>query len=686
MGDLARASAVPEIRSRALVSNVKMGPIAWTAALLAVVLIAGPLPLAYCATKTFTFKVSYQFRSPACVEKPIVVVNGLYPGPVIDVNYGDDVVVTVVNGLYTEETSIHFHGMFQNGTVWFDGTHGVTQCGIPVDSSMTYRFKAEPVGTHWWHSHVGLQKMEGIVGAIIVRGNDHYGEDEEFPPIVLSDWWLASARNQLVGLLASPTFRFPGNPDALLINGVGLANCAGLPAAYTCVAACASAYQPVTWNVIPGRTYRLRIINAGNLVMMNFAIAGHQLTVVAQDGFAVKPYAVNYLDINGGQRFDLLLTANQLVDNYWVSVITRFRPGPPTYGVVHYDGAPAALPSAAKPVGGAPLPLQDDLPSAYAFSRLSKALNGPPGGVPAPTKKIFIVSTQMRVDGYLRWGLNNVSDMMPATPYLHQHYFDKVSETSIFSTTPPGVWDFQLLQTAEGVSINGLMGPSTTTLNYGDVVELVIQNTLALNGAAEQHPWHLHGHHMYIMAYGQGNYNPSVDDATFNTVDPPLQDTFSMLPRGWTAVRFVANNPGAWAFHCHIEPHLMMGMGTVFVVAPERIPEPPADMFLCGEDVTMSTVVQATLNDFDMHDPGKSGKHAIQQISTDLQGMLISRQVTNSRILSTLREVISDLDRASCTECWYTPGLPGAYPRVVTNRGALLMAVDGSLVLALVRR
>jgi hypothetical protein len=64
-------------------------------------------------------------------------------------------------------------------------------------------------------------------------------------------------------------------------------------------------------------------------------------------------------------------------------------------------------------------------------------------------------------------------------------------------------------------------------------------------------------------------------------VDPPLRDTSTVFPFGWTAVRFVADNPGVWQFHCHIKSHQVMGMNIFFVEAAEEIPPPPPEMPLC---------------------------------------------------------------------------------------------------------
>jgi hypothetical protein len=60
--------------------------------------------------------------------------------------------------------------------------------------------------------------------------------------------------------------------------------------------------------------------------------------------------------------------------------------------------------------------------------------------------------------------------------------------------------------------------------------------------------------------YGEGHYEHERVSKTFGTVSPPLRHTVALFPHGWTALRFVPDNPGVWAFHYHIEPHLHLGM------------------------------------------------------------------------------------------------------------------------------
>lgn len=76
--------------------------------------------------------------------------------------------VLVVNKL-SRHTSLHWHGMRQAETWFMDGVPGLTQCPIPPGGSFVYRFKAEPVGTHWYHSHSRLQYVDGLLGVLVVH-------------------------------------------------------------------------------------------------------------------------------------------------------------------------------------------------------------------------------------------------------------------------------------------------------------------------------------------------------------------------------------------------------------------------------------------------------------------------------------------------------------------------------------
>lgn len=90
----------------------------------------------------------------------------------------------------------------------------------------------------------------------------------------------------------------------------------------------------------------------------------------------------------------------------------------------------------------------------------------------------------------------------------------------------------------------GKRGTRVKELRFNDTVELVLQNVWALG--IIDHPFHLHGHDFYVVGRNYGNFDPNVDPLSFNLVDPPMYNTFSIPLMGWIALRFRADNPGEY--------------------------------------------------------------------------------------------------------------------------------------------
>lgn len=97
--------------------------------------------VAQCATKTYDFEVGWVSANPdGLQERSVIGINGQWPIPTINVTKGDRVVVNVKNSLGNESTSLHFHGLYQNGTTHMDGPAQVSQCAIMPGTSFTYNF------------------------------------------------------------------------------------------------------------------------------------------------------------------------------------------------------------------------------------------------------------------------------------------------------------------------------------------------------------------------------------------------------------------------------------------------------------------------------------------------------------------------------------------------------------------
>lgn len=102
-------------------------------------------------------------------QRKIILINDQFPGPTIEVMEGAEIAVKVVNKLEKEGITIHWHGFHLRNNVWMDGVPYVTQCPILPRQSFTYRFIADPPGTHWYHSHNELQRIDGLFGTFIVH-------------------------------------------------------------------------------------------------------------------------------------------------------------------------------------------------------------------------------------------------------------------------------------------------------------------------------------------------------------------------------------------------------------------------------------------------------------------------------------------------------------------------------------
>lgn len=93
------------------------------------------------ATVTYDFNITWVTANPDGLQpRPVMGINSQWPIPGIKADVGDRVVVNVVNQLGNATTSLHFHGIYQNGSTHMDGAVGATQCPIGIGDSFTYDF------------------------------------------------------------------------------------------------------------------------------------------------------------------------------------------------------------------------------------------------------------------------------------------------------------------------------------------------------------------------------------------------------------------------------------------------------------------------------------------------------------------------------------------------------------------
>ncbi|KAL5992209.1 hypothetical protein ACLOJK_013124 [Asimina triloba] len=349
-----------------------------------------------------------------------------------------------------------------------------------------------------------------------------------------------------------------------------------------------------------GRKYLLRVVNAAMQDDLFFGIANHNLTIFGMDGTYLKPFVTQYIMITPGQTMDVLLVANQPPGLYYMAA-EAYSSGNITYdnttttAVVEYANAStSALSSPVIPT----LPLANDTAAAQNFFNQLRGLNDEqhPETVPQNiTDHIYItVSVNLRScpgdscsgpnGSRLAASLNNISFVMPHISIL-QAYTQSINGVygTNFPNRPPLYFNF----TADNLP-SYLLTPRLATevrvLDFNASVEIVFQGTSLVEG--ENHPMHLHGYSFFVVGWGFGTFDPDNDPKSYNLVDPPLINTVGVPRQGWVAIRFLANNPGVWFMHCHLERHLTWGMKTTWIVkngpgVNETISDPPADLPTC---------------------------------------------------------------------------------------------------------
>ncbi|XP_077216985.1 laccase-3-like isoform X1 [Tasmannia lanceolata] len=527
-----------------------------------------------------------------CKTLNTITVNGQLPGPTLEVRNGDTLVVSVVNRAQYNVT-IHWHGVRQMRNGWADGPEFVTQCPIRPGGSYTYRFTIErQEGTLWWHAHSSWLRAT-VYGALIIRPrlNNPYPfvNPKREIPIILGEWWDANPIN--VVRQAAITGAAPNVSDAFTINGQpgDLYNCT-------------SPSDTVIIPVDSGETILLRIINAALNNELFFAIAGHPMTVVGADAAYTKPFTTSVLMIAPGQTTNVLITTNQPPGRYYMAahayVTAQGAPfdNTTTTAILQYKsaGCPTEGGQASKPILPS-LPAFNDTGSATAFTSRIRS----PSRVKVPTNidvnLFFTVGLGLincppgqRCQGpngtRFTASMNNNSFVLPSNfSILQAHYLGVPGIfTADFPAVPPVQFDYT------GNVSRALWQPIPSTkvfkLKYGSSVQLVLQDTSIFS--TENHPMHIHGYHFYVLADGFGNFNPGTDTAKFNLIDPPLRNTVGVPVGGWSVIRFVADNPGVWLVHCHLDVHITWGLAMAFLVENgvgklQSTEPPPADLPVC---------------------------------------------------------------------------------------------------------
>lgn len=271
-------------------------------------------------------------------SRPCLMFNNAIPGPTLFANWGDVISVTVKNNMKDNGTSVHWHGVRQLNSNTQDGVNGITECPLAPGDTKTYTFQATQFGTSWFHSHFSSQYGDGAVGQLVINGPASANYDEDLGTYTVTDWYYRTAFQIEDNFDTALQAGQPGPAgDTILVNGT-MKTPDGTAGKYSRVS-----------GLVPGKKYRLRLINISVDNNIRVSLDGHPFQVITGDFVPSKPWNTDWILMAIGQRYDVIFTANQTVGNYWfrAEVVGACRSGNNFRGrgVFSYQGAPAGDPA-----------------------------------------------------------------------------------------------------------------------------------------------------------------------------------------------------------------------------------------------------------------------------------------------------------------------------------------------------
>ncbi|HEY1072037.1 copper resistance system multicopper oxidase [Brevundimonas sp.] len=536
-------------------------------------------------------------------------INGQLPAPLLRLREGQNVRLAVTNQL-DEDTSIHWHGIllpFQ-----MDGVPGISFPGIKPRETFVYEFPVRQSGTFWYHSHSGLQEALGHYGPIVIdpAGADPVGYDREHV-LVLSDWSFMHPHQILEKLKKSPGYfnRHRTTLAGLLSGSDGMSLAerrmwGGMRmdprdildvngTTYTYLINGHGPQENWTGLFRPGERVRLRVINASAMSIFNVRIPGLAMTVVQADGENVRPVETDEFQISVAETYDVIV--RPLEDRAYTIVSEAIdRSGMGRATLAPRMGMTAEVPplreiptltmkdmgmgdmggmdgmGAMEGMGAAPMAGMDHgsmagmdhgAAGAQAGASMAGMDHGSMGAMNmrdpdnAPPNMAVGVGVQtispMPANrlGERPQGLEKVdhrvlvyTDLVSLAPNKDMRPPSRSMEIHLTGNMERFMWGF------DGRKFSELVEPIRFERNERVRVTLVNDTMMA-------HPIHLHGHFFELVTGGPDGHQP-------------LKHTVNVAPGGKVSFDLTADNPGDWAFHCHLLLHMHAGMFNVVTIRP----------------------------------------------------------------------------------------------------------------------
>jgi len=509
-----------------------------------------------------------------------VTANGTMPAPLIRLQQGQTVRLSVANGL-KEDSSIHWHGLivpFQ-----YDGVPGISYPGIAPGHVFDYEFPIRQAGTYWYHSHSNMQEAMGLFGPIVIdpAGAEPAPYDREHI-IMLSDWSSVHPHMQLRRLKQMGGYynwqkqtlaSLLAGRDQKLSDRLAWGKMRMDPTDISDVTGATYSYlinghdSAANWTGLfaPGERVRLRFINAASMTNFNIRLPGLAMTVVQADGQDVEPVEIDEFQIGIAETYDVIVRPEKAEA---VAIIAEAldRSGlcratlAPQIGMV----APP-VPLRERPLlvmrdmgmdmsgmdmgaGTLDLSAPVDAPAksgGHATMKMRDTSVAPPGMRLGPGVATLSAAPADRV-GDRPTGLENVdhrvlvyTDLKALVPSPDRRAPERELELHLTANMERYMWSFDGVKLSEN--------PEPIAFRHNERVRVTLVNDTMM-----PHPIHLHGHFFELVNGAEEKQ--------------PRKHTVNVLPGGKISFDLTADALGDWAFHCHMLLHMHSGMFRVVTV------------------------------------------------------------------------------------------------------------------------
>ena len=467
-------------------------------------------------------------------SKRAIAVNGQIPMPTLTFTEGDTALIYVHNRL-NEETSLHWHGLFLPNSM--DGVPFLTQMPIKPHTTYVYKFPIIQHGTHWYHSHSGLQEQIGMYGAFIINKREEWNIPTI--PIVISEWTdmnpeevqrsLKNA-NDWFAIQKGTTQSYAeairtGHFKTKVTNEWKRMNAMDVSDVYYDAFLINGKNQNEQPQFKAGDKVRLRIANGGASDYFWLSYSGGKITVVATDGNDVEPVEVDRLIIAASETYDVVVNIPE--NKSYEFLVT---PEDRTKSASMWLGQGEKVPA-------------QKLPILKYFAGM-KMMND------MMDMKGNMVEMEGMEMGNQVMDMNNVMYSESADLVTLNYGMLRDPKKTTLTKGPWKELKFDLTGNMNRYvwSLNNktLSESDKILIKKGENVRIIL-----FNNSMMRHPIHLHGHDFRVLN-GQGEY-------------APMKNVIDIMPMERDTIEFKASEAGGdWFFHCHILYHMMSGMGRVF--------------------------------------------------------------------------------------------------------------------------